>query len=106
MDRFHAQRDALARAILDGDGASPAAQRRAAYDGGGADGAVAAFVATVTRHAYKVTDDQVAALRGAGLDDPQIYELTVATAVGQSARQLDAALAALAEAVATSPGAA
>jgi alkylhydroperoxidase family enzyme len=32
------------------------------------------FVGTVTRHAYRVTDEQVQALRDAGWTDPQIAE--------------------------------
>jgi alkylhydroperoxidase family enzyme len=101
VDRFAAQRDAMTRAILDGEGATTAAERRAAYDGSGAAGAVADYVETVAAHAYRTTDEQVAALRAAGKDDPQIFELTVATAVGKSTRQLASALAALAEATAT-----
>jgi alkylhydroperoxidase family enzyme len=32
------------------------------------------FVATITRHAYRVTDEQVQELRGAGWSDEQIAE--------------------------------
>lgn len=45
-----------------------------------------------------VTDADLAALRAEGLEDVQIFELTVAAAVGQASRQLTSALAALARA--------
>ncbi|HEX5939286.1 MAG TPA: hypothetical protein VFZ12_02915, partial [Dehalococcoidia bacterium] len=32
------------------------------------------FVETLTRHAYKITDEQVQGLRDAGWSDPQIAE--------------------------------
>jgi alkylhydroperoxidase family enzyme len=35
----------------------------------------------VRRHAYRVTDADVDALRAAGLGDEQIFELTIATAL-------------------------
>lgn len=97
MDDRHAPgRAALLTAILDGDGATDRAARRAAFDGEPADPAVAAYVATVRAHAYRVTDEDVAALRATGLDDPGIFELTVAAALGQAEQQYQAAVAALA----------
>jgi alkylhydroperoxidase family enzyme len=98
-ERFRPLRDALARAILDRDGATDRAARRRAYDGEADKSAVGSYVATVRDHAYRVTDDHVTALRAAGMSEPAVFELTVATAVGQATRQYDSALAALAEAV-------
>ena len=95
-DRFAPGRAALTAAILDGDGATARAERQAAYAGTPASPAAAALVATVRAHAYRVTDDQVAAVRAEGKDDAAIFELTVAAAVGQATRQLDHALAVLA----------
>jgi alkylhydroperoxidase family enzyme len=57
--------------------------------------AAEAVIEKIRRHAYKVTDEDVAALRAAGLDDDQIYDLTAATAVGVAQRRLAAAMAAL-----------
>ena len=53
---------------------------------------------TVVRHAYRVTDEDVEALRGSGYTESQILELTIAAALGAGQRRLDAALAALGEA--------
>lgn len=53
------------------------------------------YVDTVRRHAYRVTDGQVAALRAAGLSEDDIFELTVAAAVGAGLERLDAGMNAL-----------
>jgi alkylhydroperoxidase family enzyme len=52
----------------------------------------AAYAATVRRHAYRVTDAQVEALRAAELSEDDIFELTVAAAVGAGLERLDAGL--------------
>ena len=57
--------------------------------------AATAYVETVRRHAYKVTDAQVEALRAAGLSEDKIFELTVAGAVGAGLERLDAGMRAL-----------
>ena len=98
-ERFRPLRDALTRAILDGDAATEPALRRRAHDGEAGDDAVGSYVTTVRDHAYRVTDDHVAALRAAGMSERAVFELTVATAVGQATRQYDSALAALAAAL-------
>ncbi|MBU3062558.1 hypothetical protein KO481_29285 [Nocardia sp. NEAU-G5] len=53
------------------------------------------FVDTVARHAYRVTDDQVAGLRAAGRSDDEIFEATVVAAAGAADRRLRAALRAM-----------
>ena len=53
------------------------------------------YTATVRRGAYLVTDAQVEALRAAGLSEDEIFELTVAAAVGAGLHRLDAGLKAL-----------
>jgi alkylhydroperoxidase family enzyme len=53
------------------------------------------YVDTVRLHAYRVTDGQVEALRAAGLSEDEIFELTVATAVGAGLERLDAGLGTL-----------
>ena len=51
-----------------------------------------AYVDTVRRNAYLVTDADVEAVKGAGYDEDQIFELTVAAAVGAGLERRDAAL--------------
>jgi hypothetical protein len=96
----HARKALIAR-ILEGDGRASPAERRAAFDNAGLPDPVKMLIGKVAKHAYKVTDDDIAAARSAGLSEDQIFELVVCAAVGQAARQYDAARAALVEAAAT-----
>ncbi len=57
--------------------------------------AAAAYAAKVRTGAYRVTDADVARLRRDGLSEDEIFELTVAVAVGAGLERLDAALGAL-----------
>ena len=47
-------------------------------------------------HAYKVVDRDLDALRAAGWSEDALFEATIATAVGEALRRLDAGLASLA----------
>jgi alkylhydroperoxidase family enzyme len=53
------------------------------------------YAATVRQHAYRVTDGQVEAVRAAGLSEDEVFELTVAAAVGAGLDRLDAGLRAM-----------
>ncbi|MEZ4400756.1 MAG: hypothetical protein R3B06_12095 [Kofleriaceae bacterium] len=97
-------RGAVTRAILTGVSGTAAVDRQAAYDGSGPAGS-AAYLDQVRFAAAGISDDDVGALRAAGLDDDGIFELTVAAAVGHADRQRAAAEAALTEALAASGGA-
>jgi alkylhydroperoxidase family enzyme len=58
-------------------GPAAAALRRGDLDGAGlspAECLLLEFVGTLTHHAYRITDEQVQALRDAGWTDPQIAE--------------------------------
>jgi hypothetical protein len=77
--------------------------RRIALEGGDAGTDSRAYLAKVRAHAYRVTDEDVAALRSAGWTDETIYELTIAAAVGEGLRRLDVGLAALNAAQAQRP---
>jgi alkylhydroperoxidase family enzyme len=57
--------------------------------------AAAAYVDTVRRHAYRTTDAQVEALLEAGLSQDEVFELTVAAAVGAGLERLEAGLRAM-----------
>lgn len=48
------------------------------------------------RHAYRVTDADVEALREGGLSEDEIFELTVSVAVASGLDRLEAGLRALA----------
>lgn len=51
----------------------------------------ASYLAKVAECAYTVTDADVATLSEAGHSDDEIFEQTVAAAIGQGLRRLDAA---------------
>jgi alkylhydroperoxidase family enzyme len=88
----------MVRTVVEGPGTLDPRIRRAAFEGGEIAGPEAArYVDTVVRHAYRVTDEDVEALRRAGYVESQILELTIAAALGAGQRRLDAALAALDE---------
>jgi alkylhydroperoxidase family enzyme len=53
------------------------------------------FLARVRERAYTLTDADVEALQAAGFGDDEIFEQTVAAAVGEGFRRLDAALSVL-----------
>ena len=89
---------ALVARVLDGNGKAPAELRRAAFDNAALGEPMRTLVDKVAHHAYKVTDDDVAAVRAAGLSEDQIFEIVVCAAIGQATRQCQTALAALASA--------
>lgn len=95
-------RRAVVDRVLNGAGRTAAGARHAAFDNQDVPLEARALIDTVTRHAWKVTDEDVAAATRAGLSDDEVFELVVAAALGQSTRQIDVALAALDEA--TAPG--
>ena len=53
------------------------------------------YVKKVALYAYKVTDEDIAALREAGYSEDAIFEITVSAAFGAGIARLDCGLAAL-----------
>jgi alkylhydroperoxidase family enzyme len=89
----------LVTRLLAGDGQAPSRWRRAAFDNTGPeDPRVRALVEKVATSPTHVTDDDFAKAAAAGLSEDQIWELVICAAVGQSARQYESALRALAAA--------
>jgi len=52
---------------------------------------LAPYLAKVRTNAYKVTDADVEQLKAAGLSEDEIFEQTVAAAISEGLRRLDAA---------------
>jgi hypothetical protein len=94
-DTSEYRKAAIERAV-EGAGRSSVADRRAAFANDGVPEAARALIAKVVDHAYKVTDADVAAA-AAALGDDQVFELVICAAMGEATRQLEAALAVLAE---------
>jgi hypothetical protein len=97
-------RELVVDRAINGPGMAGSASRRAAFENHGVDEGARPLIDKVARHAWKVTDDDVAAAKAAGVREDEIFELTVCAALGQATRQLDAALAVLD--TVTNPGAA
>lgn len=97
-DRYREAKQAMERSVLEGQGHSDPATRRAAFDGQGLPEALQRYVDQVRRHAYKITDEEVAALSAAGHSDDLLFELTVAASLGAAGERLQRALALLDEA--------
>lgn len=57
-----------------------------------------AFVDKVTQHAYKIVDEDFERLRGAGYSEDELFEITVAAALGASLGRFERGLQALQEA--------
>jgi alkylhydroperoxidase family enzyme len=89
------ERKELVARILDGPGEASHAWRRAAFDNSGLADPLQTLIEKVAKHAFKVTDQDIAAARASGLSEDQIFELVVCAAIGQATRQYDAALMAL-----------
>jgi len=87
----------LIETALEGPGELPSGLRKAIA--GEAPGEIPSnllpYLDKVAHRAYTVTDQDVEALKRAGLSDDQIFEATVAAAVGAALKRLRAGLAAL-----------
>ena len=94
LDPHAALRDRVLQSVLDGDGESDPSLRRAAADDSGLPADLHALVDKIHRHAYRVTDEDVARLQKTYGDD-RMFEIIVSTALGASRRRLFAGLAAL-----------
>ena len=104
-DRYSALVQRLVDAVLAGAGDTDPSIRRAVEARAAALGgrpvettgelpaAVEAYVDKVARHAYKVADDDITALRQAGYSADAIFEITVSTALGAGMSRLERGLA-------------
>ena len=85
----------LVDAVLAGPGTLDPSIRRAAAEGADVPETLQGYLDKVARHAYKVTDEDVEALRAAGYSEDQIFEATVSCALGACLRRLEAGLSAI-----------
>ena len=88
-------RDRVLKRVLDGAGESDPAIRRAVAEGGGRVPAdLKPLVEKIHRHAYKVTDEDIARVQTKYSED-QLFEIVVSAALGASRQRLLAGLKAL-----------
>ena len=93
----------LVDAVMATPGHTPSVLRRSAMarasrPGGPADGLpaqLAGYVDKVALHAYRITDDDVAALLRVDSSEDAVFEITVSAALGAALDRLDRGLAAL-----------
>jgi hypothetical protein len=82
--------DEMRTRLLDGPGELDRSVRRAALEGNAVPPSVAALVEKIRHHAYKVTDADVQDALAAGWTENQLFELSVATAVGAGLHRREA----------------
>lgn len=92
---FADRAEALTAQVTSGPAALDRSVREAAAAGAPIAGPAGAYAAKVWRHAYRILDDDIDALRDVGYSDAEIFELTEAAAHGAARLRLRAALAAL-----------
>ena len=91
---------ALVEGVLAHEGRATAEQRARAYRNSDVPSPLGTLIGKVATRPAQVTLGDFDAAKAAGFSEDQLFELVIAAAVGQSARQYEAALAALAEATA------
>lgn len=79
-------------------------QRRLAFDNAFTDEPLHTLISKVAGQPTRITDGDIAAAKASGITEDEIFELVVCAAIGQATRQYEAALSALAEAVAAGHG--
>ena len=88
MNRRAARRDQLLEdlrhAVLDGPAATDPALRQAAAAGAPVEPALDAYLGKVRDGSYRVVDADVDGLRAGGHSEEEIFELTVAAALGKA----------------------
>ncbi|TDC57558.1 hypothetical protein E1281_04395 [Actinomadura sp. KC345] len=100
-DSKRAAHQALVERVLTGKGTTSAEQRARAYDKEAVSPPLDALIGKVADSPARVTAADLEAAKASGCTEDQVFELVICAAVGQSARQYDAGLAALAEATDT-----
>lgn len=95
IDRHGKRMEELTRRVLASPGALDAEMRAAIAAGKDVPPALAPYITKVVQHAYKVTDEDILALREAGYSEDEIFEATVAAALGAGLKRLRTGLVAL-----------
>lgn len=96
-DPYAQQRDKVFATIFEGPGETDSSLRKAAADNKNLPGELRSLVEKIHRHAYKVTDDDMAKAQ-AKYGDDKMFEIVVSAAVGASRQRLMAGLEALSKA--------
>lgn len=92
MSNIQDARTALTARILQGNGRASRAHRQAAFMNADLGEPLNTLIRKVAQNAHTVSDQDVARVLAAGLDEDQTFEIVVCAAVGEASRQYDAAL--------------
>lgn len=84
--------------VLLGAGETEPALRQALAASGAVPPELQTYADKVRRHAYRVTDEDIIALKRAGYSENAIFEITVSAAVGAALARLERGMSALKEA--------
>lgn len=87
-------RDEVLETVLNGPGESDSAIRNAAAEGSGVPADLQTLIDKIHRHAYEVTDEDIALVQ-AKYGDDRAFEIVLSAALGASRRRLLAGLKAL-----------
>lgn len=93
MNRYRESIQLLKSAVLETPGAADLSLRQAVFDGAPVDEPLQGYVDKIARHAYRITDEEVAALP---LSEDAILEVTLAAALRQCVTRFDKGMEALA----------
>src|SRR5258708_37983948 len=89
MSDFKDLHKAFIARILEGVGKASHAQRRAAFDNKGLDAPLGMLIDKVAKHAYKVADEDIAALKASVVSGDQFFELVECSAGGEATRRYE-----------------
>jgi hypothetical protein len=88
---------ALRHAVLDAPARTETGARSAAASGRALTEPLGSYVGKVRDQSYRITDTDIEMLTAAGLSEDEVFEITVATAVGAALRGLDTGMRVLQE---------
>jgi hypothetical protein len=99
-DKKRRVQQSLVNRILRGPGRAPTGLRADAFNNTRLPEPLRMLLDKVATESSQVTDADFATASAAGFTDDQVFELVICAAVGESTRQYEAGLAALADAIA------
>ncbi len=85
----------MREAVLGAPGATDPGERARVAAGEAVPGPLGDYLAKIRNASYKIVDSDVDSLRGLGLTEDAIFELTLSAALGEADRRRSAALRAL-----------
>ena len=95
MSRFSEGIERIRRSVLETPGDAPNDLRQKVYDRQPVDEPLASYAAKIAEHPYRITDEDIDALKAAGYSEDAIFELTLAAATREGVRRYEIGMKAL-----------